>query len=311
MYADRKDGCIGMMPIRQTNPIFVEAVPGILFRFDTGSDISSITESDLEKLKSMGAEVKTSVYPVMGRDGEGKTRVYMTRYTVSLPLHQYVFDTDTDDNRTEDLIQSSRNFLHNVDFAPSDAGFSVLGIDFIERFKMEYQCENNLIALYTERPEEYVDLVELEVSSSPLDEIWLGHRYYTDLTIDRKTDSYFLDTGLQDVQLRLPSEEKSRTRRKMNKGQVHTLHKTFEAMIDPGAWMEIGDRVGTQTACYYDTNEEDFAFNPLNLFNQDVLLDFGGRAIALKPFCAVPERTALPPDTIDNLITETGAADNN
>lgn len=304
MFPDRREGCIGMMPLRQTNPIFVEAVPGILFRLDTGSDMSTITNEDLEKLRSMGADITSSIYPTLGRDGEGKKRFSMHRYTVSLPLHQYIYETDSADHKTEHLIQSSKNLLHNVDFVPSEAGFSVLGIDFLERFKVEYQCDNNLVALYLDRPEEYVNLVELKMSSQPQDEIWIGHRYYADVTVDRRTNSYFLDTGLQDVQFRLPSDEKSRTRRKMKTGQVKTLHNTFEAKIDPDAWMEIGGkkttRAGTQTAYYYDTAEEDFAFNPLNLFNQDVLLDFEGKAIALKPFCAVPKRAALPPDTLDN-----------
>lgn len=303
IYADRPEGCIGMMPIRQINPIFVEAAPGVLFRLDTGSDVSSITENDLETLRKAGYEAKKSFYPVIGRDGLGKTKINTTRYTVTLPLHLYVYDTDSVGNKHERLIRSSHNDLHNVDFVPSETGFSVLGIDFLERFKVEYQYDVNAIGLYFSRPEGYQDLAPIKYSLLPSKTIWLGHRYYMDLTIDRKTDSYFLDTGLQYVHFRLPSTEVKRSRRVMKDHKVRSTLNIFDAKVDHDAWMEVGNRAGTQSAYYYDTSEESYAFNPFNLFDQDVLIDFGAKSLALKPFCVLPKRHfTLRPDTVETFI---------
>ena len=67
-------GEIGVLPLVDQK-VMVEIVPGLRFKFDTGSDISTITEADLERLREMGMSVEKKFYPVMGRDGDGKTRI--------------------------------------------------------------------------------------------------------------------------------------------------------------------------------------------------------------------------------------------
>lgn len=51
-----------MLPITR-NPIHVEFAPGLSFKFDTGSDITTVTKADLEVLKKYGSKVEKSYYP--------------------------------------------------------------------------------------------------------------------------------------------------------------------------------------------------------------------------------------------------------
>ena len=300
LYSDRPEGCVGVMPIRQINPIFVEAAPGILFRFDTGSDFSTITQNDLKKLEAAGCKIETMFYPSLGRGAKGQTHFTTRRYRVTLPLYIYSYDTDSLGPNHERRIEESRNDLHNVDFTESVTGFSVLGIDFIEKFNIVYMNAEQAIALYFDRPEGYQDLAKLTPSISPLTIPYLGHRYYMDVTIDRKVNSYFLDTGLQYVHFRLPSAERKRSKRKLEDIRVRDLNGTYDAKVDKNAWIEVGNRAGSQYAYYYDlSNEEDYAFNPYNMFQQNVLLDFKSKALALKPFCVLPKRHfTLKPDSV-------------
>ena len=300
IYSDRSEGCIGMLPVRRVNPIFVEVVPGVQFRLDSGSDLSTITEEDLDKLRKMGCQVKTSIYPALGRDGQGVYRANIKRYTVSLPLHIYTFTTDTLGFKHEQLVKSTHNVLHNVDFVPSESGFSTLGIDLLENFRVDFQYENGVIALYFTRPDGYQDLATLKADSSPSKSIWIGNRYYMDIKIDRQTDSYFLDTDLQYQQIKLPENQRRRSKRHISKAIARTTLHTYEAIVDNDAWMEVGNRAGGVSAYYYDSREEQYSFNPLNMFQQDILIDYPGKVLALRPFCVLPKRHfSERPDTTD------------
>ena len=65
---DRTSGRLCYLPILNS-PGEVELIPGLRFKIDTGSDLSTITMSDLELLDSLGFEVHKKIYPVVGRDG--------------------------------------------------------------------------------------------------------------------------------------------------------------------------------------------------------------------------------------------------
>ena len=266
MKASRSDGLIGVLPLVDQK-VKVEPVPGLIFKFDTGSDISTITESDLQLLRNMGMSVEKKIYPVAGRDGNGRTRFCLTRYTVSLPLYDYRFLTDSVGGQVRAVAdKASLNVLEGVDFAPSQTGYSVLGVDFIEKFKVAYDYMNGAVRLYFDLPQGYEAFNKIYYSRSVADGLWLGKRYYMDMRVNGEMRGFFCDTGIREAMVKMP-----------------TLKNDSE-------WFEIGSRGGTVKVYYYDNREEPFAFNPLNLFRQDCIIDFAAGDVYLRRYFDVPDQ---------------------
>lgn len=283
LSSDTPDGIVGTMSL--SGPPFVaEIVPGLVFKIDTGSDLSTITEEGLAKLESMGYTPRKMIYPVLGRDGIGDIQVSATRYQVDLPFHYTSAPSDSTD------IETIINVIHNVDFAPSKNGISVLGIDFLQKFKLEYQYQNQALNLYFKLPSGYTPCVDLRYSKSLTTGLWLGKRYYVPISIESDEDEYFIDTGLQRVGIKLPLSETRRTLRPLISDTVVSARGRFPAMLDHSAMLSCGERGGTYLAYYYDNDEEDYAMNPFNLFTQDVLIDFVDLKLYLRPTYNIPKR---------------------
>ncbi|MCI9606678.1 MAG: hypothetical protein HFJ94_00720 [Muribaculaceae bacterium] len=280
LTAERTQGPLGILPLRG-NPLEAEVIPGLRFKIDTGSDISTITRKDLDLLDSLGFTVNESFYPVFGRDGNGKILFETKRYSVQLPLLNYTFYEDSLGNRNAVGSWSTANILSNVDFAPSRTGQSVLGIDFLQKFAIEYLYNNRAIALYLTPPEGYDKCLDLTPSMSVFTSLWLGKRYFSDFTVNGETYSFFLDTGIRNALIKLPAD--ANTSSSLRADTVSSALGSFEALVDDRAYIEMGNRLVNGSAYYYDSREEHYAFNPLNLFLQDILIDFAGGSISLRP----------------------------
>lgn len=63
----------------------------------------------------------------------------------------------------------------------------------------------------------------------------------------------------------------------------------------------MGDRLVNGLAYYYDSLEEPYAFNPLNLFLQDVLIDFDNCSLSLRP---IYNKLSSAPGLVSEVITE-------
>lgn len=297
---DHGGGLIGIMPLRD-NMLEVEVVPGLRFKLDTGSDMSTITQEDLHLLDSLGFTAKKSFYPVVGRDGSGDLHLETDRYTVTLPMMNYKFTTDSTGVKTATASRSDVNRLHNVDFTLSRTGQSVLGIDFLEKFQVEYQHLNRAIALYDEQPDNYQKCSEITYSRSPAHGLWLGKRYYMtlDLNVNGVVDNFFLDTGLRTGNLKLPRDMAANTSGKLRTDTVYSARGIFPALSADNVLVGIGDRIGRATVIYYNNDEEDKAFNPIRMINQDFLMDFAGGALYLHPIYDIPDKA---PDTVSKIV---------
>lgn len=283
MYADRPEGCLGVMPLGGT-PLMVTVAPGLKFKIDTGADASCITEEDLAKLEALGYTAERKIYPVIGRNGVGLLNWTFTRYRIDLPLYDYSFDVDSLGNVISEVIPEAINVLHNVDFVPSSTGFSVLGVDFLQKFKVEYRHDESAVALYFDSPEGYEPFTDLSVSHSPFKDLWQGNRYYIKISVQNIENEYFLDTGLQRAFLRLPLSERVRSPKELIPDTIYTTILQHPAYIDTDAWVTIGDRSGSDAVWYCDTTEEPYTFNPFNYLRQDFLLDLDNCKIMLRPF---------------------------
>lgn len=300
LRVEKTEGPLCLLPILSNLPE-VELVPGIRFKLDTGSDLSTITEEDLARLDSLGFYAKESFYPVIGRDGNGKININTKRYTVSLPLLKYEIRTDSLGSRYGVGRWQDANIIHNVEFAPSVTGKSVLGIDFLQKFRMEFQFNNRVIALYLDDPDGYITCTGLIPSKAPLNIPMLGKRYFVDFKVDGHEESFFLDTGIRDASIKMPIEEAVKSRGQLTTDTIVSALGSFPAKVSDKAIVSMGERIGLGTVYYCDNKEEPYAFNPFNLFLQDVLLDFPNRVLKLRPFY---KKDKTIPDLVSYVMIE-------
>lgn len=285
LAVENPEGSVYKLPVYADSlHTMVEVLPGLRFKLDTGSDLTTITPRDLALLDSLGFKAEKSFYPVMGRDGRGDTHFETERYRLSVPVCSYTIDIDSTGVISYHTDGSQANIIHNIDFVLSHSGFSVLGIDFLEKFKVEYSYNDKTISFHDSMPEGYQKITDIEPSASPIQMLWLGKRYYINIKTERKRDNYFIDTGLRNASIKLPAAERTRSRRQLSDTVLISARGQFPGVIDKHAWLIFGDRAGTYQVCYYDNDEEGYAINPINLFDQDIILDFDNRALMLRPY---------------------------
>lgn len=299
--ADREMGKLGEMPI-SGNPLYATVAPGLKLKIDTGSDISAISDNDLRYLDSIGCRIDTTFYPSIGRNGHGNMVLETVRYRVSLPLYNYTVSKDSLGSIYYKPIAESINMLSNVDFIPSNSEISVIGIDFLQQFKVEYQYARGMIALYLDTPEGYEKCCDIQSPPSLIDFISLGNRYYMDLEVEHRPYRFFIDTGIQRAHIKLPMSERKITKHILLEDTIVSFRGKFPALVDERAWLQMGDRERSVKAYYYDNDEEDFAINPLNVFDQDVLLDFSNKELLLRPYFTISRQQR--PDNEAGVLAE-------
>ncbi len=281
---------IASLPVVATSPLQVEVADGIIFKLDTGSDISCISPEDLEKLRSHGVKITEKNLPVIGRNAVGDMAISSTRYVIDLPL-EFVTTTpySTGSGYTNRRIPGQDNILTGAEFVLVDDKEvpSTIGIDILQNFMVEYLYADQLIRLHASRPDGYQDFASFHPSFWPSHFIWPGKRFYLDLEVDNVTDAYFIDTGLRNIAVKLPMSRAGLSRRRLSDDSLISPLGTFPAKSD-NVWVEVGNRAGSQKAFYSDNGEEPYALNPLNVFTQDLLIDFPAMRMALRPYVTLP-----------------------
>ncbi len=290
VWVDREHGRICDMPI-SGSPLMVEVVPGLHFRIDSGSDVSAITEADLAKLDSMGYKVEKSFGISLGRNSNGDISFSTTRYKVDIPTYQYHFVKDSLGNVRTVIDSTTLNVIHNVEFIPAPTDLSVLGVDFLEVFNLEYRHFDQAVSLYLDAQTNYESCVNISYSKKPFESIFLGKRYYLDAMIHDRPYHFFIDTGIRKASVKLPTSELVYNKNKLYKDTVESFRGVFPALVDKSVWMVIGDRGGRRKVFYYDNDEEPCAINPLLFFKQDMFINYSDGMILLRPFCDLPKTT--------------------
>lgn len=279
-------------------PYTVELMPGLNFKFDTGADISSISQRDVQKLRDLGYEVEEKFYPVIGRDGYGYFVFNPKRYTVSLPVGEYVFRKDSAGVEHLEYTGRIKNVIRKVDFAATDEAMSSLGLDFLKAFKFEWKPEVQAMGLRRDIPAGYHKIATMQKNVHLLDNLWSGDRCYVILSVNQHPHIFLLDTGLQDTSVKLPLRDTIHVHSDLRTDSVPTMRHTFIVKVDDKGWVDIGSRAGTRRVYYYDNIEDDYQFNLFNAFKRDMIIDldglgiyFGTKQDELTGYVAVP---ALP-----------------
>lgn len=301
VVVERADTIVASLPIVSSQPLRVKVIGDVEFRIDSGSDISCITDADLEHLREMGIAISERTLPAFGRSADGHIHAWTKRTVIDLPLQFFTSHPDVD---TVSVIQNRLaerdNKVLGMEFVviPDSIGDSAFGVDFLGKFVVEYMENDRLIRLHTRRPEGYRDFTTLHTSYFPTHSPWPGERYYVELSVDHLSNLYFMDTGLQRAPVKLPADHAGRYRERMAHDSIVSLLGVFDA-VTAETWVECGDRAGTKTAFYSDNDEEPFSFNPITLYSQDLIIDFPNRAIALRPYAVKRHLSALT-DSIHN-----------
>lgn len=260
-------------------PYTVELMPGLNFKFDTGADISSISQRDVQKLRDLGYEVEEKFYPVIGRDGYGSFVFNPKRYTVSLPVGEYVFRKDSAGVEHLDYTGRIKNVIRKVDFAATDEAMSSLGLDFLKAFKFEWKPEAQAMGLRRDIPAGYHKIATMQKNVHLLDNLWSGDRCYVILSVNQHPHIFLLDTGLQDTSVKLPLRDTIHVHSDLRTDSVPTMRHTFIVKVDDKGWVDIGLRAGTRKVYYYDNIEDDYQFNLFNAFKRDMIIDLDGLGI--------------------------------
>lgn len=270
----------GFIPVPfKGKPYTVELMPGLNFKFDTGADISSISQADLEKIRAMGYDVEEKFYPVVGRDGYGSFIFTAKRYTVSLPVGEYEARKDSAGVETLAYTGRVKNVIRKVDFAATDEPMSSFGLDFLKSFKFEWKPELEALALRNDIPADYHKIASMQKNVHLLDNFWSGDRCYVILSVNQHPHIFLLDTGLQDTSVKLPMRDSVHVHSELRTDSVRTMRSTFVVRVDDKGWVDIGSRSGTRRVYYYDNVEDDYQFNPFNAYKRDLLIDLDGLGI--------------------------------
>ncbi|MCM1028664.1 MAG: hypothetical protein NC342_07400 [Pseudoflavonifractor sp.] len=290
---------VASVPIISAQPVTVHVAGDIAMKLDTGSDVSCITVDDLERLRSMGAQIHERYLPIMGRGTDGHFKIAAKRLVIDLPLEYYERPDTIDADMTPKRRPELDNCLRGAEFVLIDGPGEVsgIGIDILRHFTLEYIFDADLLRIHTVNPEGYEPFSSIHFSRWPSHIPWPGRRYYIDLDVDHITDSYFIDTGLRRAALKLPYSRAQMSRRRQHEDSLVSYLGVFHAKTD-NAWVECGNRAGSQMAYYCDNEEESYSVNPFNFFTQDVLIDFRTDSIALHPYVALPKRHFVGADTI-------------
>lgn len=293
MYAESAtDDVHALMPFTDGYPYCIEVMPGMYFKFDTGADISTLSEADAEKLRQLGYNVKESFGPISGRDGYGDIFFSWRRYTVDLPFGGYVEETDSAGNVSVRYKGAPSDKLRSVDFAKIESGLSTIGLDVLSKFKLECRFDSRSVVFTESVPAEYKRVVELRKNVHLTDFLWSPNRSYIIISVDQSPNVYLMDTGLQRAAIKKPLEAVAYAKHSLRTEKIPmTRGRVFDSYVDDDAWIDFGSRSGSKKVYYLDNGEEPFQVNPLNVFTQNLVVDIEGGAIYFKN--AAPKRNTV------------------
>ncbi|MCH5345458.1 MAG: hypothetical protein J1E63_00015 [Muribaculaceae bacterium] len=266
----------------------VELFDTTLFRVDTGSNISIVTPSTLEKLQEMGMAVEKKYIPYILKDRYNRFRYYPTHYTVTLPLAEYKLAVDSASNSIRWLPTGKiANSIEGVNVVvDDDAAINTIGMNVLKNFILEYQYYRNALALRTRIDDNYQQLGDLSSPCNWNNLFGLGNRYYVKVSLNNHHSKPFLiDTGMNRLSIKIPIADTIYSKNPLVDDIYLAQHGVATAVKrDDNAWVKLGSRAGTRSLYYAPDDGEKYIINPLLFFYQDVVIDFADRKIYLRPY---------------------------
>lgn len=275
----------------------IELSPGLSFRLSTSAPVCRITPNTLAWLRDKGYVTDSMTRWVISRDNSNTLRLTDKVYRVNLPLATYrvgEYDSIAGHHILTPEPFGRKGFLYDVDVVPAAPGDeNTLGGIFIGNFVVEYIHDSNAVMLHKELPPDYDYLASFKIGNRFSDMLGTGVRYYIDMKVDHESYSFLINTALNDIAMKMPFD-----RIDWNENDAVKMERIIDAagdqqdaVVDQSAWIEFGNRAGSRRIHYFTDRGENFEINPFVFFQQDVVLDFPNKAIYLRPFYDMDDKT--------------------
>ncbi len=257
------------------NSGMVTVADGVRMLFDTASSVSTITEKDIERLRELGYNVEEKSTLYLGYDPNENLKFRTKRYRVSLPAYSIRLSDGNDFCSLFGPANTNGVFIENLDFILSDDGMSHMGIDIIEKFVVEYSWTTGMVVLRDNVPNHFRAFAEIKTSNTPLDILGAGSKRYINLIVDNRSNDFLLNTAVSRIKLNIPEDDGPKSRRSLR--DPYLLNgKYVDAVREFDQLVKIGDRAKYQDIHRSGArdNSEAYFCNPLNMFVNDVVMDF-------------------------------------
>ncbi|MDE6484622.1 MAG: hypothetical protein K2L14_04440 [Duncaniella sp.] len=258
--------------------------PDVRMGFDSASPVSTITRSDLEKLKAAGMDVDSVSTIYIGFDSERQIAFRNRIYQLSIPAPAFEVDPTRSNCTAFSVDYTTPARIENVRFLLSDDGLSRLGMDFIERFAVEYSWATGMIILHDSVPEGFQKFCDIQSEISPVDVVLSpAPQYFLGMEVDGRSNDFLIDTSLSRITINVPVDDGVRAR--VSYPDPYRFRGDYvDASREPDQLVLIGGR-----AKYQDIHRspavdkgEGYFCNPLNMFVNDVVLDFPGKVFYIR-----------------------------
>lgn len=246
----------------------INPVSGNIVYFDLGSRHSFINRRSVERLDSMGFTPKYSPTCVYTTDADGHYHLFTRKVTTDITL-------------PNPELPDSMFIIRNAELLLVDNDHpNVFGMDFLRNIVIERLWPEGIISFYKEVPEGYSPVCDITVHDSPLGN-YIGSAGRASIRLavnDEAPRDYFLDTGgnMRDIEVVQP--------------KANMLSATSAVEIDSitGYYIQrrcrvsFGNRMRFSNVVYCDTlHTDEFSVNPLQLFDQDFVIDMRGRRLMI------------------------------
>lgn len=259
---------IARFPLNETCTLV--SISGEPLNFDMGSRHSFISWSAVRKMQSMNYPVKISKMLIYTKDNDGYYHWYNTLATLDVVL-------------PNPELPDSVYHIRNVELIVSDdINANVLGMDLMKYMAIEHKYDTNELIIYRKAPEDGYHMVsDITVYDSRMSSFF-GEFDRASVTLTVNNDDpreYFLDTGGLMRKYELVQPEDCMT----SANGVTMRDEETGLMVQKNCRVSFGDRVRFSTVIYSDSLHTDkYSVNPLNLFDQDCVIDFIGKRLLIR-----------------------------
>ncbi len=262
----------------------ITVAPDIRLCFDSASPVTAISKADLEKFKALGVKVDSISTIFLGFSSAHRLRIVNRIYRISLPAPAFDVDPTRSPCTAFSPDYSSEGRIIDVDFVPSIDNTSRLGMDFIKKFVVEYSWATGMIVLHDAVPQGFQKFSDFKEEISIADKILSpGGQYFLEMEVDGRPNEFLVDTSISRITINVPEDDGVRARVSMSDPFL-IRNKYVSAMREPDQLVMIGS-----SAKYQDIHRsnavdrgERYFCNPLNMFVNDIVLDFSDKKLYLR-----------------------------
>lgn len=279
---------IGAFPSRGSMRNLVELRPGAIFNINSTAPYSRITRQSLNRLiDDPNSNVDSTTMLFFARKGSDGLRLIKKVYLIDMAVYGYSIVTDSTGRSVRmDHTIAPIGTIKNMRFVLAEPGdINTLGLDFLSKVVLEQNFSDKTITFHNRVPERFQFMGHMHGNGAIGDMLSIGEPYFVDMKVDQFPYTFLLNTTLKNMSIRIPYSE-YRINKMNDKLEMHSTDdksEQFMALVDSGAWIDYGTRGGIRRVYYVEDDNPSHEVNPLTFFRQDIVIDFIGKRIYLRP----------------------------